>query len=338
MWPKTAILPCVGYMWGVPRLPGYFLNFHYALIRNPRTHERISDNRRTADTIVLFVDYLLDFLGTSYQSFTVQDFLSMVTDPHFVRDAEYVEGLVDRVPAGKRSDTLIALYREVNWKQASNFELVVKELLGRLDVEAIDDFLSVVSEDLQRADQVTSVTLAIKILPEDLWPRIERIPRLRAESMLLDELDAAWYAPQGDRTNNPAATWVSQIARHYVRKDKLRRAILNKLKARDFDQHNFVARYLMQYDALPWIFEGERQVEECVAAIAGCVRAGNEYVKNRLIDYMLSASPREWDEAFVESLKDLTDPENAEVRLGDGTPFLGRFVPQPNPVEEEIPF
>lgn len=309
-----------------------------ALVRNPRTHERLSDDRETADTIIPFIDYLLDFLGASYESFTVQDFVGMVTDLHFVRDAEYVQGLVDRVPARKRSDTLIALYRHVDWAQASNFELVMKELYSRLGREGIGDFVSFASEDLQRVDQIDSVTLVIKILPEDLWPEIERIARLRVENMLLDQLETAWYIPQGNHTNNIAATWISQVARHYLRKDKLRRTILSKLKSRDFNQHNFVAKYLMQFNVLPYVFEGKQQIKQCVAAIADCVRAGNEYVKDALVNYMCSASPLEWDEEFGENLKDLTDPDSPEAYLPDGTPFLGRFVALPNPQEEEIPF
>jgi uncharacterized protein (TIGR02391 family) len=311
----------------------------YALVRNPRTHERLSDDAKTADTIILFVDYLLDFLGASYQSFTVQDFLNLVTDPHFVPDAEYVEGLVDKVPARKRSDTLIALYRQVNWKQANSFGLVIKELIGRLAEGEIEDFLSVVSDDLQRVDQASSVTLVINVLPGHLWPQIERMPRLRVENMLLDQLETAWYVPQGDRTNNVPATWISRIVAHYLRKPKLRKTIISKLKARDFDQHNFVARYFMQFNALSDIFEGEQQIKECVAAIGECVRAGNEYVKDSMKNWMMTTSPPEWDEEFMKSLEDLTDPDNPELYLPDGTPFLGRFTAQSNPAQgEEIPF
>jgi len=317
----------------------FILKGMYALVRNPRSHERLSDDRKTSDTIILFVDYLLDFLGASYQSFTVQDFLSLVTDLHFVPDAEYVEGLVDKVPARKRSDTLISLYRQVNWKQANNFELVIKELLGRLAEGEIEDFLSVVSDDLQKADQVSSVTLVIKILPGHLWSQIERMSRLRVENMLLDQFEAAWYIPQVDGTNSPAATWINQIAGQYIRKFKLRKAIISKLKARDFDQHSFVARYIVQVNALPSIFEGEQQVKECVAAISECVRAGNEYVKDSMKDWMLTTSPHEWNEEFVKNLEDLTDPDNPESYLPDGTPVLGRFTAQSNPVQEEkVPF
>lgn len=35
----------------------------YSLVRNPRSHERVEDTKKTADTVILFLDYLLEFLG-----------------------------------------------------------------------------------------------------------------------------------------------------------------------------------------------------------------------------------------------------------------------------------
>jgi uncharacterized protein (TIGR02391 family) len=309
----------------------------YAFIRNPRSHERLDDDKNTADTIVLFIDYLLSFLGRSQQSFTVQRFLDMVADPHFVPDAEYVKGLVDMIPTRKRGDTLIALYRNNSWEQTNNFELVIRELVSRLTDSEVDSFLSVISEDLQKVDNVGSATLVIKVLPDELWPRIERMPRLRVEKMLLDELETAWYTPETNHTNSPASGWIYRIAGHYLRKHLLRAAIIKKLRMEDFDYHNFVATYFLARDVLPQVFEGKQQIEECVAAICDCVRAGNEFVKDTLLTYLSTSSPPEWDEEFVENLSDLTDPDNPEFYFPDGTPLLGKFVPHPNP-KEEIPF
>jgi len=314
----------------------------YALVRNPRSHEKLDDSKDTADTIILFIDYLLGFLGLSQQSFTVQGFLDRVADPHFVPDVEYVQGLLDTVPTRKWGDTLIALYRNNNWKQADNFELVIGQLLSRLTEAEIDDFLTVVSEDLQKVDNVGSATLVIKILPDYLWPQIERMPRLRIEKMLIDELDTAWYDPETKRTNSPGSTWINRIAEHYLRKDQLRAAIIRKLGMEDFNHHNFVAQYFMRRGTLPRVFEDHQQIALCIVAIRSCVRSGNKFVKDQLVEYIRLSSPSEWDKAFAENLSDLTDPDNPEMFLPDGTPFLGRFVPRSSPAEEEteeeIPF
>ncbi len=317
----------------------FLLKGMYALVRNPRSHERFEDDKKTADTVIAFIDYLLDFIGASYQSFTVQGFLDLITDPHFVPDLEYVVGLVDRIPSKKRSDTLIALYRQINWKQSTNFELVIKEILSKLDDSELDAFLQVISDDLQTIDNPGSVTLIIKILPSELWLKIQRMPRLRAENMLLDGLKEAWYIPETQKTNSAYSTWITRVAKYFIRKRNLRTVIIDKLQNRDFDQHNFVARYLIALNALQDIFEEEGDIQACANAIANSMKAGNEFLKNIVVEWIQLNSPSKWDAAFVECLRDLTDPDKPEFYLHDGTPLLGRFESKSNPVrEEDIPF
>ena len=318
----------------------------FALVRNPRSHEQMQDTQDVADRIILFIDYLTDFLGASEQSFTVQSFTGMVTDPHFVRDSEYVAGLIKRVPAMKMTDTLISVYRNLNWKQAGNFELVIREMIEKLNESQLDEFRSVVSDDLQNADSTTTVTLIIKILPSDTWPQLDKMARLRAEQMLLDELDTAWYVPKSEETNSPAATWITRIAKHYNRKEHLRRSILSALRDDDFDRHNFIGEYFMARGNLHEIFSTEAQAKSCIRVIASTLRRGNAFMKDRLVNYLSTDSPDDWDKLAIEELKDLADEENPQVYLPDGTPLLGRFEEKQNPAtesqgpisEHEIPF
>lgn len=312
----------------------------YTFVRNPRSHERIDDDKKTADTIIVFIDYLLDFLGRSQQSFLIQDFVERVTEPHFVQDPEYVAGLVDQIPARKRGDTLIGLYRNWTWKEADQYRMVMEEILSRATEGEVDHLLAAISEDLSTTDDTGNITLVIKVLPDHLWAQMERLTRLRVEHMLLEELREAWYAPNTSRTNKNAATWINHIAKYLLRKGHLRDVVLEKLRKEDFDHHNFVAAYLLS--VLPDVFETECQMKECVNAIAECIRSGNEFVKDRLIRWILDVNPpEEWVHALAVILQDLTDPDAPEMYLSDGSPFLGRFSPRVNPVEidgEEIPF
>ena len=41
----------------------------YALVRNPRSHEKLDDSKETADSIILFINYLIGLMGKSQQSF-----------------------------------------------------------------------------------------------------------------------------------------------------------------------------------------------------------------------------------------------------------------------------
>lgn len=122
----------------------------YSFVRNPRSHERVEDNKKTADTIILFLDYLLGFLGESQQSFTIEGFVSLVTDKYFVPSFEYAEELVQKIPPRKYSDTIIELYRKKSWLQFGNYELMIEVLLKKLSNDEAREFLLVVSDELQQ--------------------------------------------------------------------------------------------------------------------------------------------------------------------------------------------
>jgi len=336
---RTKILPFLTHK--SLDVPGYLSDLHYATDLE-QAQEYFEKERATSQMLptkppdLRHYDAWVEELSNQ-PSFTVQEFLDRVTDVHFVPDGMYVKGLVDRIPATRRMDTLKALFRGNNWRQADKFELVIDELMRRVTDFEVDYLLLVISEDLLKVDNTGDVTLVVKVLPDGLWPGIGEMARLRVERMLLDELDTAWYVSGAQKTNSPASTWIGRIAKHYTRKELLRAAIIKKLSADDFDHHNFVALYFLQQGVLPEIFEKEHQVRECVSAICDCVEAGNEFVKDCLVEYLMTNAPFEWAEEFAQNLADLTDPDHPEIYTPSGTPLLGKFVPRPNPVSE-IPF
>jgi uncharacterized protein (TIGR02391 family) len=325
----------------------FILKGLYAFIRNPRTHEQIEDSKDEADRIILFIDYLANFLGASQQSFTVQQFVSYVTDPHFVHDQEYVSSLIEQIPIRKRVDALIYVYRKRNWKQADNFRLVINELIKDFNGSELNEFLDVVSDDLQTTDKSGQVTLIIKILPNDLWPKLNKISRLRAEKMLLNDLDNAWYSHQAEETNNPSATWINQIAKYYVRKGNLRRSIIIALDDEDFERQNFIGEFFLNRRILKDIFTNEREAKNCINKIVSTLRKGNAFMKDCLIKYLQTwDADSKWNEWIIEEISDLTDKDNPEIYTPDGIPVLGKFEEKSNPsveaqerhYEDDIPF
>lgn len=313
----------------------------YSLVRNPRSHERLNDNKNTTDTIILFIDYLLGFLGETQQSFTIQDFLNFVTDRYFVPDSEYVSELVQKIPVRKRLDTIIAIYREKTWNQSDNFRLIIDGLIKSLSDSEVDEFLAVVSDDLLYINEFSDISLILKLLPSDLWPRLDKMSRLRVENMLTQAIEGAWYQPEIDHTNDPSASWTSRIAKYYLRKMKLRSVLLKKLRHADFVQHNFIGRYMM--NALEEVFINDGDISICVDAVTTCLERGNEYMKEQLTSYLTYSPSPDWLLAFKVRLAPLTDQDNPERYLPDGTPLFGKFQAKPNPEpipqeEDDIPF
>jgi uncharacterized protein (TIGR02391 family) len=204
----------------------------YALVRNSRSHERLSDTQQTADRIILFIDYLLDFLGASQQSFTVDGFVNCVTEAYFVKDAEYVQELVNTIPVRKPSDTLIQVYRAKTWQRADNVNLALSAILSKMQSNGLPDFLAVVSDELMRTQKPSEVTLIIRVLPQELWCQLSKTARLRAENMLQEDFDSAWYIPEDDKTYEAAPTWLSNITPCLYRKDSIAKPHLTQTRKR----------------------------------------------------------------------------------------------------------
>lgn len=144
----------------------------YSLIRNPRSHEKVEDTRGTADAIIIFIDYLVNVLGGSQASFTIQGFMDLVSDPYFAHNSDYINELVKDIPVRKHLDTLISVYRSKTWSQAENYMMIIHALLGMLEENDVGDFLKVVSNELQTTAVEAQISLVIKVLPSSLWPKI----------------------------------------------------------------------------------------------------------------------------------------------------------------------
>ena len=66
--------------WGI----GYILKGVCLAIRNPRSHKRFSDDQKTATTIILFLDYILQFIKNSKQSLLIDDWAEIIFDINYI--------------------------------------------------------------------------------------------------------------------------------------------------------------------------------------------------------------------------------------------------------------
>ncbi|WP_420644470.1 TIGR02391 family protein [Candidatus Leptofilum sp.] len=310
----------------------------YRLVRNPRSHEQISDTKETADAIVLFINYLLDFLGESTYTFTIEEYVSNVTDNYFVTNRDYADGLVEKIPVRKINDTLIAVYRAKGWRNATNFELVIKSILERInDNESIlENFFNVVSEEIQYTEKASDVSLIIKMIPPHLWPRVNKLSRMRAENILLKDLEIAWVNPSQGETTQRACTWIVRILNHFLLIDDLRKTILAKIRNVDFDHQNMIAAYFMR--ELPMIFT-ETDTSH-ILALSNAIKNGNKVIKNAIEDFY-EFFPTQWKNALDHHLKQLHDKESNKVFSLSSSINLELFVRKDNPAnqeEDDIPF
>ncbi len=79
----------------------------YTGIRNPRSHDSMSDDKSSTDAIIVFINYLLRLIDQSKLRFSEEDFLDRIFDHYYVKNKEYSDLLVQDIP--KRQHANIAI-------------------------------------------------------------------------------------------------------------------------------------------------------------------------------------------------------------------------------------
>lgn len=295
----------------------------YLGIRNPRSHETLTDTKRTADAIIVFLDYIAGLLNSSQQSFTPAGFVSRARDSEFVDTERYAELLLAEVPPLRRGDALIALFHERRLVDPRKLRHIIRLLLSQLSDAQLVHYLAVASEELRSVSDDASIRSCLQMLAPEHWPRLSEVSRLRVEYKLiagikLGETNAAGY------TTEALATWARQFLRYFTLTRDAALTLIRKLEDADADDRHYVAKFFM--GTLPNIVTSDQLRARCVRAMAAAVRMGDENVRSALISNILTY-PAEWQSQLASTLADQTDPSNPAAILNDGSPFLSSPSP-----------
>jgi len=290
----------------------------YQAIRNPRSHEQVEDTQETADAIIVFLNYLLGIVEKSEEPFVMSKFIERVFDPDFYKSQRYAELLVDEIPTNKRFDTLVAIYREKLAGDIYNIGLVVHALIGKLSDDQINQYLGIVSDEIGTITNEKDFRYNLHLLPPNLWGQLSEISRLRAENRVIRAIKKG--ESYGESSIQGAlATWARSHFQYFTMKDQVGLAFVENLESENSGSKYYVTELFLQQ--LPDVVHNPYHIQRCVMAISKSIREGDEMVRKGLLQY-ISWLPDEWQKRFTEALKDLTDEENPEIYLSDGSPFL----------------
>jgi uncharacterized protein (TIGR02391 family) len=78
----------------------HFVRGIYQGIRNPRSHEKLTDGVEDADALILFVNYLVTVIDKGKGPFDKEVFMEQIFDPYFTEQDRYAGLLVDRMLNG----------------------------------------------------------------------------------------------------------------------------------------------------------------------------------------------------------------------------------------------
>lgn len=304
----------------------------YLAIRNPRSHDQFRDSQEDADAIIHFVNYVLRILNASTEAFTVDGFISGISDPEFVESQRYSELLLAEIPANRRGDVIIAVFNARRTVELRKLRYLIPTLLALLNEAQVAQYMSIVSDELRIITDDADIRTALQMLTPELWPRVSEAARIRIENKLLRIVRNGESFTTG-KTTGSLGTWTNNLMKAFtLRKEAA--SILNLKLSLDSDHRRYVARYFMP--RLPEILTEESEMMRAIRAISVAVRNGDNSIREELILHV-RYFPSVWQSKIAEALKDVTNPSNPAVVLDDGTPLLE--APTATEItDEDIPF
>ena len=283
-------------------------------IRNPRSHEKIEDNKEVADRILAFLDYLLQMINKAKTPFEIGDMIQRIRDEHFVESEEYTDLIVSEIPKEKLNDTLTAIYEARTEVSPQVMRLVAHSILNRLDAEDRSAFVALVSEDLKTTEDDATIRIATEVFAGDEWNRIARIARLRIENRLLKSLEEGEYkATYGTCSGGALGTWLANIIDVMELRNRAIYILTKKLSSPSRNEQDYVFRFFFRH-------------------LIGCEEGPNDFMLRLFRDGLSSGDKRYHDALSAEIL--FSDAEWAK----ELQPLLDSFEEKPYIDDDDLPF
>jgi uncharacterized protein (TIGR02391 family) len=218
----------------------------YQGIRNPRSHERISDSSDDADAIIIFINYLLHIIDQSKSVFTISDTLKRLFDPYFVKGARYAKLLAAEIPPRHRLEVYVEAYRKKHTGDGDKLSHSFAALFSDLTDHDKQQVYDLVSDDMMNAETDEDIRLIIRTQPPANWIHYKETARLRIENKLIESIGTGRYSIEEEKClSGSIGTCAQDIARYFLLKSEYIEAVAHCLhSSADRECSDYVFKYL----------------------------------------------------------------------------------------------
>lgn len=219
----------------------------YTAIRNPRSHDKFSDPKPEADSIITFVNYLLQVIDKSKNSFDEEIFLERVFDEHYVNKEEYSDLLVMEIPKRQRADVAIRIIKNRVNGNIYYLKSFMASLINKLEQPEIKRVYQVISEELKFADDEQEIRTILHICPATYWDKIDKTVRMRVENLLLKSFRDGRFTQEGEKCKAGAlATWIrNEHLMLFQNKGDWSYYAVEKLKRNNKEEVAYIEKYFL---------------------------------------------------------------------------------------------
>jgi uncharacterized protein (TIGR02391 family) len=230
--------------WNVQQGVEQIMRGVYHAFRNPRSHEKTSDTQEDADSIIVFIDYLLKVIDQSKTCFSKAAFLPRVFDPDFFANERYAALLAEEVPPKQRLEVFVEVFEKRETGDCAKLMWFLQVLYGKLTCDGQTQALDLISEELKTADTDAKIRTAIQVLPASAWPNLSEVARLRIENKFINSVKEGKYVRNtGTCRGGALGTWSGGLFSHFSLKNQMALALAHKLASADVSEQDYVFQY-----------------------------------------------------------------------------------------------
>lgn len=218
----------------------------YSGIRNPRSHDALTDDKLSADAIIVFVNYLLKLIDQSKLRFNEEEFLARVFDPYYVETKEYSDLLVQDIPKRQRANIAIQTILRRNEGKIYPLGHFINALFDHLESVELSRVYKIISDELKTTTNNIDIRYLVHICPGKYWDKIEQSVRIRTESILYSDFSKGSYDKTTKRCGEfgALATWITENhLENFAEQSKWTRQAIEMLKSED----ECVVEYIEHY-------------------------------------------------------------------------------------------
>ncbi len=285
----------------------------YTGIRNPRSHDAMIDDKLSADSIIIFVNYLLRLIDQSKLRFNEEDFLARVFDEYYVNSKEYSTLLVQEIPKRQRAN--IAIQTILRRDQGNIYSLgsFLEALFDQLESAELSRVYKIVSDELRTTTNNEDIRYIVHICPGKYWSMIDQSVRIRTESILFSDFSQGSYdeVTQTCGKHGALATWITAVhLENFGEKDNWTRQAVEMIKS---DNANVVS-YIEEYFWKKICYINKATISWSLKYyIKSGLKNNDQRIINKLKDELVWEKEHPWWNVFKEELNSHPEIEYIEL-------------------------
>lgn len=221
-------------------------------VRNPISHEKIMYEKKDADAILFYIDYLLRQVDKSNGTTLIDEWLPLLEDDTFTDSEEYAEELIKEVPRKKVYELLSVIYDDRENIAQYKTKYFIQCLIKKLTADEKNAFINKINTDLAQTHGGYSLSMFFHFFGEDLFDSLKRVVKLRVEDIIYHGIKNAVVDLKdndilGD--NAQTATWANDFIEKFESKNKIKNLLFDKATSTKA-QRDYVLKYYEKYVSL----------------------------------------------------------------------------------------